>query len=417
MDLRGGNRSYEMDLQEFSHFSEEDFVKKYLGLLPPFAGYSRKKRAALSPAQCRDVPTAKNWKDLNRVSYVKDQKECGSCYIFSSTGAVESAVAIEYGIEPIDLSRQHLLNCINAVDTGNQNGCRAGRPEWIWKYSKDEEGLVPESEANRYVAVAGECDEQVPKADYSEVDYWERVPFTGASPEIIEEQIKCRLATTGPLHVGMTVKKDDLGSFKSGVFKDTDGLCVADENVNHGLLLVGYGEKLLTGDRVPTKFWILQNSWGERWGEQGYLNVERGKNVCGFAKDAYFPVLKATLKPIDKPAVCKDTLDIFDGGKYAKSLCLIEQAKTYEDSQRFCLENEMRLFRTDSRGAREKLLSFANKEWSDRADFTPFISTNSEDLECKSIVKEGDKFGEDGTDCADESPSICEFVNKSPEAN
>jgi Papain family cysteine protease len=161
----------------------------------------------------------------------------------------------------------------------------------------------------------------------------------------------------------MTVKKNDMASFKSGVYKNSDGICQTGENVNHGLLLVGYGEKLLQSDREPTKFWIIQNSLGERWGEQGFLNVERGTNLCNFATDAYFPVLKKTLNPIEKPSLCKETQDIFGSGKkYQKSFCLIDKEQSYKDSQKFCLKNGMRLLRLDSNEARETLLNYANKE-------------------------------------------------------
>jgi C1A family cysteine protease len=405
--------------------SESEFEKKYLGLLPPTDSESRsgsrRKREVLDASQCKDVPEAKNWNAIKRVPKVKDQKECGSCYIFSSTAAIESAVAIENGIEALNMSRQNSLDCVKDPKTDKPNGCNAGRPEWIWKAAKEADGLVQETKENEYTGSPNkECNTKAAKALFSDVDYWERIPNKG-SPEEVEDQIKCRLATSGPFHVSMTVRKNDMGSFKSGVYKNSDGICVAGENVNHGLLLVGYGEKLLEGDRKPTKFWIIQNSWGERWGEQGFVNVERGTNLCNFATDAYFPVLKKTLNPIEKPSLCKETHDIFDATKnYVKSLCFIEDEKAYEESQLFCLKNGMRLFRTDSKEARESLLTYANKEWNDLEDFTPYIggvtTNDSGSPVCNSIEKDGETFIEnDKTDCADNLSSICEFVNKKPD--
>jgi C1A family cysteine protease len=262
--FRRGERSNEKQIYGFSHLSEEDFAKNYLGLLPMY-GYDRR-RAALDISVCSNVPETKDWRELGKVPRVKSQMECGSCYIFSATAALESAIAIEYGIDPPMLSRQHLLNCITDPDTGSPNGCSAGRPEWVWKFVRDEGGLVAEKD-EPYTGVPGPCKRNLPKTPVSEIDYWEKVPFRGSAEEV-EEQIKCRLATTGPFHIGMTVRKNDMGSFKSGVYKNTDGICETSENVNHGLLLVGYGEKLLEGDRRPTKYWIIQNSWGELVGRR-----------------------------------------------------------------------------------------------------------------------------------------------------
>ena len=408
--VQRGQRLYEKQLYEFSYLSEDDFAKTYLGLKalePEFNGYYRK-RAALDNLICRNVPKSKDWRDLGKVPPVKSQKECGSCFIFSATAAIESAYAIEYNIDPPTLSRQHLLNCLNDPDTGKQNGCTGGRPEWVWKFASDEGGLVEEKDAV-YSGEAMSCNKNLPKATYTAVDYWEKVQIRGSAEEV-EEQIKCRLATTGPLHIGMNVKKNDMGSFKSGVYKNDDGICQIGEKVNHGLLLVGYGEKLLQGDRKPTKYWVIQNSWGDRWGENGYLNVERGRNLCSFATDAYFPVLKKAPNKIDRPAVCKETEDVYGAGQtYLKTLCLIEDEKSHNEAQNFCLKNKMRLFRADSSETRQGLLSYASSKWSGREEFTPFIDGMMSNA-CKSITTEGQGFNiDEETDCADRLPSVCEY--------
>jgi C1A family cysteine protease len=114
--LQRGESSYKLELQRFSHLSEDEFTRKYLGLLPP-TGKTRRKRAALTASECKDVPDSLDWVELNKVAHVKDQKECGSCFIFSATGAIESAFSIEYGIRPINMSIQHSLDCIKDPDT------------------------------------------------------------------------------------------------------------------------------------------------------------------------------------------------------------------------------------------------------------------------------------------------------------
>jgi C1A family cysteine protease len=167
-----GERYHDFDLQRFTHMAEIDFQKKYLGLLPPSDSGSSRKRAALSAAQCKDVPESLNWNTLGKVSKVKTQKECGSCYIFSGTGVVESAAAIEYGIDPPSLSRQHILDCVQDPKGDEVNGCNPGRPEWIWMLSKKESGLV--EDGNEYTGAPGMCNKDAPKAFYTKVESWKK---------------------------------------------------------------------------------------------------------------------------------------------------------------------------------------------------------------------------------------------------
>jgi hypothetical protein len=158
----------------------------------------------------------------------------------------------------------------------------------------------------------------------------------------------------------------------------------------------------------------------ERWGDEGFLYVERGVNICGFATDARFPVLKKKLSPIYKPAVCKEAQDLLDGSKsYLKSLCLVEDEKSYEEAQTICLNNGMRLFRAESSADKEALFAYANKQWSSRGGFTPFINGITIDESapaCTNIRKPDDAFEEDPeVDCAEKAPFVCEFINKNPQ--
>lgn len=111
--------------------SEDEFASKYLGLLPLSGDVSRRKRQPSDDLKCSNISSAKDWRNFNIVPSVKDQKECGSCYIFSSTGAVESAVNLEYGISSAKISRQNSLNCLLDPTINKTNGCLAGRPEWL----------------------------------------------------------------------------------------------------------------------------------------------------------------------------------------------------------------------------------------------------------------------------------------------
>jgi hypothetical protein len=375
---------------------------------------SRSKRETLSWDECSNVPETLNWVDLDRVSKVKNQELCNSCYIFSSTGSIESVVAVEYGIHPPKLSIQQTLDCLSS---DGKSGCAGGRPEWVWDHAKKKKGFVLETSENKYKGIPNDQCKIAKTIPYTNVDHWERIPFRG-SPEEVEEQMKCRLAITGPFPVAMNFKKNDLGSYESGIYMEHGSSCHPSEGFNHGVLLVGYGETYLDGSGEKVKYWIIQNSWSKRWGEEGYLFIERGKNLCNIAMDALYPVLDTQLKPIENPTVCEETHDLIDAsGKYLKSLCLIEVKQTYEEAQMFCLSHDMRLFRNSFKD-RDALVNHANEKWIEKEDLNLLIDATRLKFDplCARLEKSGNAFVEkDDVDCSDVAASVCEFISQGRE--
>ena len=105
--------------------------------------------------------------------------------------------------------------------------------------------------------------------------------------------MRINLVKNGPMAVAFEVY-DDFFNYKSGVYHHTG---LKDrfnpfEITNHAVLLVGYGTDT-TNPQAPEKYWIVKNSWGESWGEDGYFKIRRGTDECALESIAVqsFPVL------------------------------------------------------------------------------------------------------------------------------
>ncbi|NWT76460.1 CATK protein, partial [Prunella himalayana] len=100
-------------------------------------------------------------------------------------------------------------------------------------------------------------------------------------PEGNEKALKRAVARIGPISVGIDARRPSFQFYSGGVYYDES--CNAG-NINHAVLAVGYGAQ------KGTKHWIIKNSWGEEWGNKGYVLLARNmNNACGVASLASFP--------------------------------------------------------------------------------------------------------------------------------
>jgi len=107
-----------------------------------------------------------------------------------------------------------------------------------------------------------------------------------------EEALKEAVASQGPVSIAIDVTEDKFMLYKDGIFVD-DSCANGQEDLNHGVLVVGYG----TGEEKKGKgsldYWIVKNSWGPKWGEDGYIRMARNKNnMCGVSTSASYPLVK-----------------------------------------------------------------------------------------------------------------------------
>jgi cathepsin H len=224
-----------------------------------------------------ELPKTKDWREDGIVSIVKDQASCGSCWTFSTTGALEAAHAQATG-NMVLLSEQQLVDCAGEF---NNFGCGGGLPSQAFEYIRYNGGLDTE-ESYPYKAVDSKCtfhDKTVG------AKVWDVVNIT----EGAETQLKHAVATMRPVSVAFEVI-DNFRLYDGGVYT-SDTCRTGPETVNHAVLAVGYGE-----DDNGTPYWIIKNSWGVEWGLGGYFYMEMGKNMCGVATCSSYPVVPEDLK-------------------------------------------------------------------------------------------------------------------------
>jgi len=259
-----GNFTWSVELNKFADLSAGEFKNIYLGYKPELR---RGERVTLSNLQIGAYPSGSlDWTTQGAVTGIKDQGQCGSCWSFSTTGAVEGIVAIKHG-QLTPLSEQELMDC--SYSYGNF-ACDGGLMDNAFKYVMAN-GLCTEA-AYPYTAKSSvDCKASSCSASAnSKIGGYTDVKAT-------ENSLGAALDAQ-PISVAIEADQSGFQLYKSGVFC---GVCGT--NLDHGVLAVGYGTD--TG----SDYWKVKNSWGTSWGEAGYIRMCRNKNECGIASEPSFP--------------------------------------------------------------------------------------------------------------------------------
>ncbi|QCD76845.1 cathepsin L [Vigna unguiculata] len=262
----GGKKSYKLGLNPFSDLTEEEFIASHTGLKLN-SSLPRSSSATHLSVDDDNIPPSMDWRERGAVTDVKDQGQCGSCWAFSTVAAVEGIVQIKTK-KLIPLSEQQLVDCDN-----DNKGCDGGFMDNAFNYIKENEGISSESDYP-YQGFAGTCQSAQPAVQisgYKDV------------PENSEEQLLLAVAQQ-PVSVVVAINQN-FQSYESDVF---EGPCGTE--LNHAVTIIGYDT---TDD--GKKYWLIKNSWGESWGENGYMKLLREsgepEGVCGVAMKASYPTL------------------------------------------------------------------------------------------------------------------------------
>eukprot|EP01065_Artemidia_motanka_P040275 TRINITY_DN500_c0_g1_i6.p2 TRINITY_DN500_c0_g1~~TRINITY_DN500_c0_g1_i6.p2 ORF type:complete len:327 (+),score=116.63 TRINITY_DN500_c0_g1_i6:88-1068(+) len=204
-----------------------------------------------------------DWRSKGAVTAVKNQKQCGSCWAFSTTGNVEGQWFLA-GHKLTALSEQQLVSC----DKGfGDKGCMGGLPSNAYKYIVSAGGLESEADypyKSTLPISFGKC-----KFEKSKV----AATITGGQLLTAkEDQMLAWMTKNGPVSIGVNAAGSTWQLYKGGIVKNC-----ADKQPDHGVLIVGYG----TDGSQP--YWVVKNSWGPSWGEQGYIRLAYGSNQCNIA--------------------------------------------------------------------------------------------------------------------------------------
>jgi C1A family cysteine protease len=212
---------------------------------------------------------AVDWRTRGFVTRVKQQGQCGSCWAFSTTGALEGQWFKKTG-RLVALSEQNLVDCDKA-----QHGCNGGWPPKAFEYITRNNGIDTEQSYPYNGKDTNPCRFQPSTVGARCSGYRMVTPQT-------ERVLQQAVATVGPISVAIDAGQQSFMFYKSGVY--VDPRCT--QNINHAVLTVGYGQ--LQGQ----DYWIIKNSWGTEWGMQGYVLMARNRNnQCGIATYASYPVV------------------------------------------------------------------------------------------------------------------------------
>ncbi|XVE53983.1 hypothetical protein DITRI_Ditri03aG0046400 [Diplodiscus trichospermus] len=258
---------YALALNQFADWTWEEFQQHRLGAAQNCSATTKGNH----PLTDVVLPESKDWREAGIVSPVKDQGSCGSCWTFSTTGALEAAYHQAFG-KGISLSEQQLVDCAGAF---NNFGCNGGLPSQAFEYIKYNGGLDTE-EAYPYTAKDGQCKFSSENIGVQVID---SVNITLGS----EDELKHAVALVRPVSVAFQVVTS-FRFYKGGVYT-SDKCGSTSMDVNHAVLAVGYGVE----NGIP--YWLIKNSWGAEWGDNGYFKMEMGKNMCGVATCASYPIV------------------------------------------------------------------------------------------------------------------------------
>ena len=233
------------------------------------------KQADKCPESSRilEVADSINWTEKGKVSPVKDQKNCGSCWAFSAVGALESAISIRDNATPVELSEQELVSCSKPY--GNK-GCKGGFMHFAYNYILEHK--INLEEKYPYKAWTLHC--KTSKIGEGPIE------MKGCARQRPEVDGLIEALNVGPVAVGFFA--DILMFFyDEGIFSIESKLC--DFDVDHGVVAVGYVKD------HETPYFIVKNSWGSSWGENGYFRIAMGTGtgLCRLSGSGYnyFPIV------------------------------------------------------------------------------------------------------------------------------
>ncbi|XP_021766149.1 ervatamin-C-like [Chenopodium quinoa] len=255
------NKLFKLRVNAFVDLTTEEFVATRTGYKRAFHPSSSSMKSTFQFNNLTDVQPSVDWRYVGAVTSIKDQGQCGCCWAFSAVAAVERIYQIKTG-QLISLSEQQLVDCDQY-----SHGCSGGDPVSAFEFIKQNQGITMESQYP-YLSTQGQCEAST-----------SAVTINDYSLLTQDENVLMQAVSRQPVSVGIVADSLEFKQYGGGVFQGPCGT-----QLNHAVAVVGYGT-----DSDGTDYWLLKNSWGTTWGENGFMRLKRGNNLCGITMHASIP--------------------------------------------------------------------------------------------------------------------------------
>jgi C1A family cysteine protease len=257
-------QNFTMGVNQFTDLTPDEFKNQWVG------GYKQVQSFGCSSFSSHgsNLPVSIDWTTKGVVNSIRDQGQCGSCWAFATTSNAESVWAISTG-NLLDLSEEYLVNCASGVGYFNL-GCNGGTPDSAFKYMINN-GQCTEA-SYPYTATDGSCQKCTSAG----------VKFTGCSDVTPKDQLALKAAVAKqPVVIAIEADTRYFQSYSSGILTDATK---CGTTLDHAVEIVGYG----TENGID--YWKVRNSWGNSWGESGYIRIQKSSStndigVCGLASE------------------------------------------------------------------------------------------------------------------------------------
>jgi C1A family cysteine protease len=250
-------------------------------------------------------PKSIDWRFTEAVTPIKNQGQCGSCWAFSATEAIESQMVLSSGGKvEIALSPQQITSCTPNSGQYGSLGCNGGFTEGAYEYVKSAPGLansfyIPYGQSltessntlacptSKVTAIDGELEQL--SGGYAKVSGYHYATPPCTSGGCTKQDLGKLVAALETTPVSVCVNAGAWNDYTGGVM--TSAACgpMGAEYQDHCVMATGFNTT------APTPYWIVRNSWASTWGEEGYIYLEMAKNTCGLADDATIPEVKLDL--------------------------------------------------------------------------------------------------------------------------
>jgi len=271
-----GEKSYRLKMNKYGDLLHHEFVAQMNGFMGSSQGSNKTKLVGatyLLPAHVYSLPRNVDWRSHGAVTDVKDQGQCGSCWSFSTTGALEGQNFRKTGVLT-SLSEQNLIDC--STSYGN-HGCHGGLMDQAFQYIKENGGIDTET-SYPYEGEDDICRYNPKNKGATDIGFCD-------IPEGDEHALKHAIATVGPVSVAIDASRETFQFYSHGVYRDEE---CDPFNLNHGVLAIGYG----VDKKSDSSYWLVKNSWGKTWGDHGYIKMAKNEdNMCGIATVASYPIV------------------------------------------------------------------------------------------------------------------------------